>query len=261
MSAPVQLCIKDSVAQVTLCRPDRRNSLDRATIDTLTEILKEVDEDEGIAVMVLRGKGKSFCVGADLVEFGSLFMSGSSPSEDDLRAIAEAGDALIWRLTHLRPTTLCVVQGHAVGGGFLLAAGCDLRIASAEAKLAIPEVALGLPLAWLGVPLLTRELGIALARRLIMTGEEMRASALEWYGFLQTSKSPDELTTLENHVVQRLTRMPSVPLRMTKQHMSRPPLASAEERRLDIERFVRAMTDPGFLPSAARYLQKLRHRS
>ena len=69
----------------------------------------------------------------------------------------------------MRALTIARIQGWCVGGGLVLAAACDLRLAADTARFSIPEVDLGIPLAWGGIPRLVREIGPALTKELVLT--------------------------------------------------------------------------------------------
>jgi enoyl-CoA hydratase/carnithine racemase len=75
----------------------------------------------------------------------------------------------------MRALTIASIRGHCIGGGMVLAAACDLRVASTTATFRLPEVDLGVPLYWTGVPRLLRELGPALTKELILTGRSVDA--------------------------------------------------------------------------------------
>ena len=72
-------------------------------------------------------------------------------------------------MENLSAVSVASIRGHCVGGGVVLAATCDLRIAASDARFSIPEIDLGIPLAWGGIPRLVREVGPALTKELVMT--------------------------------------------------------------------------------------------
>ena len=76
------------------------------------------------------------------------------------------------------------MHGWCVGGGLVLAAVCDLRVAGRSARFSIPEVELGIPLAWGGIPRLVREIGPALTKELVMTCREFGPDEAKAAGFL-----------------------------------------------------------------------------
>jgi enoyl-CoA hydratase/carnithine racemase len=247
--------------RLDLClnRPAQRNALSMEVIEALTDELARVERDPEIRLVVVRAQGPSFCVGADLMSFAPIVTT-EPVDREALRRIGRGGDALIWALAHLRATTVAAVQGHVVGGGFVLAAACDLRVAGSNARFSVPEVALGLPLAWLGVPLMQRELGASVARDLVLSGRTASAAELCELGFvhrLAASASPEEEL---DALVDTLLEQPAAALLAAGKQFKRP-LADTAAREADIAAFVEAICHPEFLPNAMRYMQRLKSRS
>ena len=102
-----------------------------------------------------------------------------------------------------------------IGGAFLLAAACDLRVAATDVSLAIPELALGIPLTWAGIPRLAREVGLPRTRELVMTGRRIGGEeALAW-GFVHRLVEPDALDGAVDGLLAELLAQPAGPLGMT----------------------------------------------
>ena len=137
---------------------------------------------------IVRGEGRSFSAGFDLDDFVGQAMEMSPRQTADLgRVAAEA-------LTDVRPLTIAAIHGHCVGGGVVLAAACDLRLAADDARFSIPEVDLGIPLAWGGIPRLVRELGPAITKELVLTCRPFtaeEAAALRFVNRVVPASRPD----------------------------------------------------------------------
>ena len=103
-------------------------------------------------MVLVAGEGRAFCAGFDLDE-----MRGAAATRD--KATADLGRRMVEAVEAIPAITVALVQGHCVGGGLLLAAACDLRMAAADAQFSIPELEIGIPLAWGGVPRLGRVVG------------------------------------------------------------------------------------------------------
>ena len=88
-----------------------------------------------------------------------LFAQGALPAETQLKDWARLGHKAVLALANLPQITIASVQGHAIGGGFLLLAACDFRLAENETRFALPEIDIGLPLTWGGVDRLMHLLG------------------------------------------------------------------------------------------------------
>ena len=150
------------VATLLLNRPDRLNALSRELLREIPIACRWLDETVAIKAVVVRGSGRAFSAGFDLDDFTTMDQGSPRDTADLGRLAAEA-------LTDVRPLTIAAVHGHCVGGGLVLAAACDLRLAADDVRFSIPEVDLGIPLAWGGIPRLVRELGPAITKELVLT--------------------------------------------------------------------------------------------
>ena len=124
---------RGATASVTFNRPEARNAMTWEMYDALYECCEEVDADEGVRVVVLRGAGeKAFVAGTDIKQFLE-FESG----EDGI-SYEERMERVIGRLERVRKPTIAVIDGYAIGGGMSIAAVCDLRLCTPDAKFGIP---------------------------------------------------------------------------------------------------------------------------
>jgi enoyl-CoA hydratase/carnithine racemase len=161
------------VARIFLNRPEKANALSSGVLETLRTSLEDLATDDSLRVVVLGGRGKTFCGGADLPE---------------LRALdARTGPAFVTRIHQvcaaLRELPVPVVarlHGAVIGAGLEIAAACDLRVAADGTKFAMPEVQLGIP-SVVEAALLPRLVGSGRAAWLVLTGQAIDARrALEW---------------------------------------------------------------------------------
>ncbi len=203
-----------AVATIVLDRPDRLNALSRTTLREVATVARWLDDTDEIKVAILRGAGRAFCAGFDLDDFNSLGDGGSSRDSADLGRIAAEA------LTDTRPLTIAAVHGHCVGGGLVLAAACDLRIASDDVRFSIPEVDLGIPLAWGGIPRLTRELGPAITKELVLTCRPFGAEEAHSLRFLNRVVPAHELVAAAETLADELASKPTFSLRATKTHVN-----------------------------------------
>jgi len=127
-----------NVAIITMNRPDKRNALSPALKDKLVELFRRAEDDDDVAVVVLRGNGKSFCAGADI---------SPSPAKkeykgDALKTHAHHAKTLKFHMTpwELKKPVIASIQGHAMGAGCEFAMMCDISIAADTAILGEPEI-------------------------------------------------------------------------------------------------------------------------
>lgn len=195
-------------ADIVLDRPERRNALTTRSLLDLAHAAGVVDDHEDVRVVVVRGEGPSFCGGMHLDTFAPT--SGAAP--DAGQAGREMGDAI----EAMSAVAIAAVNGHCVGGGLVLAAACDLRVAAADAVFSIPEVDLGIPLAWGGLHRLIREIGPTRAKELVMTGRAADADEALTLGFLNRVVPPDELASAVDELAGVVASKPKFPIRATK---------------------------------------------
>jgi methylglutaconyl-CoA hydratase len=166
----VKLERSGAAAIVVIDRPARRNALDRATLNELGRVGRELGADPSVRAALLTGSGdKAFCAGADLKERAGL-------SEDEVRAMLRAyRTELAWLGSSPFPV-IAAVNGAALGGGFELALACDLRVAASDAVFGLPETSLGIIPAAGGTQRLPRLIGQAKALELILLGSRLTAA-------------------------------------------------------------------------------------
>jgi methylglutaconyl-CoA hydratase len=175
----IDVSIAGGVATVTLNRPEKRNALDKRTIEELTRALENCAQDSSVRVVVLTGAGKIFCAGADLAEMQAQV----SASEADNLAHARTLSTLLATLDALPKPTVARVNGDGYGGALGLLGACDIVVAVAEAKFAFTEVRLGIIPAVIS-PFVIGKMGESAALRYFLTAETVSASTLQSLGLV-----------------------------------------------------------------------------
>ena len=165
-----------------------------------------------VKVVVISGEGRSFSAGFDLSDPTWAELGPPEQSAVVGRAMAEA-------IGRMEALTIASIHGHCVGGAVVLASACDLRVVAAGATFRIPEVDLGIPLFWTGVPRLTRELGPALTKELILTGRSFDAVEAHAIRFANRLVADDELEGQTNALAAELAAKPALVLRATKRQV------------------------------------------
>jgi enoyl-CoA hydratase/carnithine racemase len=170
---------------VTLDDPARLNAYDGTTLKALGDAWAELDADPLLRVGVLTGAGdRAFCVGADI---GAV--AGGGFADPPYPELAENLAA---------EPVLAAIEGLCLGGGMMVAAGCDLRVAGASASFGLPEARWNLPAQWLGA--LSRQLLPAHALELALVGDE-RLPAARLYEMGWLSRVVDDGTALDAALV------------------------------------------------------------
>jgi enoyl-CoA hydratase/carnithine racemase len=174
MSERITVMVKDGVADVRLNRPEKMNALDDAMFDALIAMGERLKTQPGVRAVVLSGEGRAFCAGLDTSNFGRM-ASGERRGDRLLAAERTARGAnraqnavLVWR--DLPVPVIAAVHGVALGGGFQVALGPDLRFVAPDARLSVLEIKWGLVPDMGGVALLRGLVRDDVARELTFSG-------------------------------------------------------------------------------------------
>ena len=172
MSELIGLAVAERIATVTLDRPPV-NAFNAEMFKAFHGILDGLAARSDWSVLHIRSALKVFSGGADLAEISTRF---SAPDKMDAAAkVTRPFQELFQRISDLPQVSLAEIGGAAMGGGYELALGCDLRIAANEAKLGLPEPGLGLLPGGGGTQRLTWIAGPAVAARIILAAEPSTA--------------------------------------------------------------------------------------
>jgi len=191
--------LQGGILTLTLNRPEKRNALDRATLDALHGALEQADLDTNVRVVAIRGEGKDFCAGADLEELLA--------SAEQLPAINEASALrlgnLFLKMRSVSKPVVGVVHGRALAGGAGLATACDLVLAVESAQLGYPEIQRGFVPAMV-MALLRRTVGEKVAFDLATTGRILSASEAAAIGLVSRVYKEREFAAGVNAVLTSL---------------------------------------------------------
>jgi enoyl-CoA hydratase/carnithine racemase len=201
------------IGHLTLNRPEKLNPLSTLTLTELVAAARWFDEQPAVKVVIVRGAGRAFSAGADLGSFAGAPAGSTRDAADRGREMADA-------LERMRAVSIAAIRGWCVGGGLVLAAACDLRIAAEDARFSIPEVDLGIPLAWGGIPRLVREIGPALTKELVLTCRPFDAAEAKAAGFLNRVVPEAELESGVASLARELAAKASHALFSTKRHVN-----------------------------------------
>ena len=182
---PVTTEVVDGIATLTLRAPHRRNPLSKDTMRTATRLLRELDADPQVRVIVIAAEGPAFSAGHDLAEVAGAEL-------DDQREIFGACSDLMLTLHEVRQPVIAKVAGMALAAGCQLVATCDLAIAADTARFSTPGVKIGLFCSTPMVPL-TRAVGRKRAMHMLLTGEMIDAATAADWGLINQAVPADEL--------------------------------------------------------------------
>ena len=174
--------VAERVAVVTLNRPDQRNALNAALQRRIPEVVRALDADDSVDVIILTGADPAFCAGVDLKELGA---GGSS----DLVVPRDTRGPLP---PHTKPV-IGAVNGVAITGGFELALACDFLVASERAHFADTHARVGVMPGWGLTVLLPEAIGLRRAREMSTTGNFIDAELAAAWGLVNHVVAHDEL--------------------------------------------------------------------
>lgn len=242
---------------IRLNRPDKLNPLGTTTLEELVAAARWFDARPEVKVVVVGGNGRAFSAGADLAAF-----SATGDGTVAVRESADAGRRMADAVEAMRAVTVARLHGHCVGGGLVLAAACDLRVAADTTRFSIPEVDLGIPLAWGGIPRLVREIGPALTKELVMTCRPFGADEARTAGFLNRVVPAEELDDAVESLVADLVTKSGLTLTATKRHTNAVTEGMVGTARAwsDADSLLTALHDPESRDAAMTYLARVQRR-
>ncbi len=171
--------IDRGVGIITLTQPSRHNAFDDVTIAEISHALATLEADPAVRVVVIGGRGKSFCAGADVKWMQRAAGHGAEENLRDARALAE----MLRLVAQCPKPVIARVQGPAYGGGVGLIAACDIAIATVDAQFALSEVKLGIIPATIA-PHVIGAIGARHARRYMLTAERFSAAEAHRIGLV-----------------------------------------------------------------------------
>jgi enoyl-CoA hydratase/carnithine racemase len=249
----LRVAVDGPIGHLELNRPDRLNALSRQHLVELAEAARWFDSQRQVKVVGVSGAGRSFCAGFDLDDF-------ARPDPDlPMREVADLGRIMAEAITAMRAVTVVGVHGRCVGGGVVLVASCDIRLAAADALFSIPEVELGIPLAWAGIPRLVREIGPAMTKELVLTCRPFSPAEAAAMGFVNRVVPASELAGELADVLGVLAERSTLTLTATKGHVNAvaEEVASTANGRRDGDILASALHDEESRAAGRTYLDRL----
>jgi len=175
----LKIQLGESVAWVSLNRPEVHNAMNDVMIRELTEVFDWLDCRDDVRVVMLKGNGKSFCAGADLAYMRDVAKNGYDANYDD----AEKLSRLFRTIYFCRKVVVSVVHGACLGGANGLVSASDIVIAGSGAFFAFPEVRSGLIPATIS-PFVVQRCGMSASRELMLTGRRFTADEAKSIGLV-----------------------------------------------------------------------------
>jgi enoyl-CoA hydratase/carnithine racemase len=206
--------VKDSIATLTLNRPERLNALGDTLRDDLYAAVLRASQDADVRVMVVTGAGKGFCAGGDVKAMNEAKEGRAERPLID--KVAPLRDRVLLAMRDAPQPIIAAVNGAAAGAGMNLALGCDIRLASTAAKFTQAFVKRGLHPDWGGTYFLPRLVGMAKACELIFTGDVIDAQEALRLGVVSAVHRPEELMPAAYELARKIAAGPPIAIRLAK---------------------------------------------
>ena len=204
----IRVDVSESIATLTIDRPDVRNALDLATVQECHRALEALAANTDAGVLIITGGGETaFVSGADINDIRA------RGRDEGLAAINSSLFAAIDRFP--RPT-IAAINGYALGGGCELALACDIRIASDTAKFGQPELGLGIIPGAGATQRLPRIIGMGRAKHLILTGDIIDAKQALDIGLVSAVTPPGQLQIRAREMAKKILRQGPLAARLAK---------------------------------------------
>jgi enoyl-CoA hydratase len=198
------------VSIITLDRPEKLNAIDSATLHDLDAVMTELGADSGVGAVVITGEGKAFSAGADIAAMSSF------DGPHDFSAYIELMTDVYEHIERLPKPTIAAINGVALGGGFELALACDLRVMADTARVGLPEVKLGLLPGGGGTQRLSRAVPVAVAKRMLMTGDPIGADEAHRFGLVNEVAPVEAVVNRAVELASQLADGPALALAAAK---------------------------------------------
>lgn len=204
------------VARVWLNRPNKKNAVTVELLHRLDEIIVEVDEDPDLKVLVLRGRGNTFCSGFDLDELLANYV-GSTKAMDVAVLSAKVCD----RLYSMNTPSVAVLEGHVTAGGFELMISCDFAVAAEDAKIGDFHIRRALFGGAGPIYRLPRMIGIRKTKELMLTGKLLSGRESEAFGLINAAAPADRLDDLVAEFIAPIVGKSPFTMKLTKMTIDR----------------------------------------
>ncbi len=222
---------KDNIAWIIFNRPDKLNSWDfpgqGGITDDFHAALDEVEKDDDVKVLIIKGNGRAFSAGHDLATVGFVYGYGTGKDKNERRPsqrIRLKVDRKAFGENHLRlflypKVTIAQIHGYCIGEGIILAACCDLAVAADDSRIGHSEQRMGFAGSGMGtIPILIATVGLKRAMDILLTGRHLDGKEAERYGLVNRSVPTEKLDETVLELAKTISLMPRDGIAIGKAH-------------------------------------------
>lgn len=215
MSEPAVLYdVADQIATITLNRPENRNSMTPEVLDGLVNAVSQLRADADVRCVIVTGRGKSFCAGADFKSRANEPKQGDPFVAPQDRFYATYAPFL--SMLDIDVPTIAAMQGHAIGGGLGLGIVCDMRVANREARYGANFVRLGLHPGMATTYLLPRLMGVPRAVEFLLTGRIVSGAEAAEAGLVNYAVEAESVLGRAQELAREVAAAAPLAVRWTK---------------------------------------------
>lgn len=212
---PVASEQRGGVLHLTLNRPDKRNAMSLAMVETLINELDAAANNETIRAIVIRGAGGHFCAGGDISDMAQARQAAMAGNAESFQQMNRLFGTLLTKVNEQPQTVVCVTEGAVLGGGMGLACVADITLSALEAKFGLPETTLGVVPAQIA-PFLVQRIGLTATRRLALTGARFTGEEAARLGVAHEAVPTEALNTLLENTLKQIQQCAPGANRATK---------------------------------------------
>ena len=203
--------VRDSVAYLTINRPEVLNALRMKTKEELEDAIDRIAADDSILGVIITGVGRAFISGNDISEIRI------DAKGEETVAMSTQAHRMFDKFEAMGKSIIAAVNGYALGGGTELALACDIRIASDRAVFGLPEVTLGVAPCYGGTQRLPRLVGSGIAKEMLFTGRKVKAPEALSIGLVNKVFPGDDLAQEADAMMRAILKNAPIAVRTCKQ--------------------------------------------
>jgi enoyl-CoA hydratase/carnithine racemase len=210
-SVPLRVESRGEIAELVIDRPDKRNAMSYEMWAALPAVAAEIDADDSLKVLVVRGAGSNFCAGADISEFAE-----RRGTPEAARDYGQQVEAAAHALSNMRKPSIAMIHGYCIGGGCELALACDLRFADTTARFAITPSKLGIVYSFDSTRRLASVTSPSFAKLLLFSANQVDAEHARRVGLIDHLIEPEELDKITYEFAETVAGRSQVSVRGAK---------------------------------------------
>jgi 2-(1,2-epoxy-1,2-dihydrophenyl)acetyl-CoA isomerase len=241
------------VARLVLNRPESLNALSPELSATLLETIERLDSDQSVGVVVITGAGRAFCAGGDIKGMAERAKMTREERLDYMRR----GYAIPLAIRTSTKVFVALINGVAAGGGLAIAAACDIKLAARSARFGAAFSKIGLAADFGSTYLLTKTVGPAAARQLLLSADVINAERALHIGLVDRLVDDDALGDAGDELARQYAEGPSLAYRLIKENLiAAESMSIADSFEQEARNQVTAAFSADHLEAAAAFIEK-----